>query len=61
VFLQSFLKQDESMFMEQPPSFECPSKEDWVWQLLKSIYSMKQASHIWNKTLHAAVSEWGFQ
>jgi len=47
--------------MEQPPGFECPSKEDWVWQLLKSIYGMKQASRVWNKTLHTAVSEWGFQ
>ncbi len=49
------------MFMEQPLGFECPGKEDWVWQLLKSIYGMKQASHVWNKTLHAAISEWGFQ
>jgi hypothetical protein len=49
------------MFMEQPPGFKCPRKEDWVWQLLKSIYGMKQASRVWNKTLHTAVSEWGFQ
>ena len=47
--------------MEQPPRFECPGKEDWVWQLLKSIYGMKQASRVWNKTLHATVSKWGFQ
>jgi hypothetical protein len=60
-FLHGVLPPDESMFMEQPPGFECPGKEDWVWQLLKSIYGMKQASRVWNKTLHAAVSEWGFQ
>jgi hypothetical protein len=47
--------------MEQPPGFECPGKEDWVWRLLKSIYGMKQASRVWNKTLHAAMLEWGFQ
>ena len=60
-FLHGVLPPDESMFMEQPPGFECPEKEDWVWQLLKSIYGMKQASRVWNKTLHSAVSEWGFQ
>jgi hypothetical protein len=30
-------------------------------QLKKSIYSMKQASRIWNKTFHDTVSHWGFQ
>jgi hypothetical protein len=60
-FLHGVLPLDESMFMEQPPGFECPGKEDWVWQLLKSIYGMKQASRVWNKMLHAAVSKWGFQ
>jgi hypothetical protein len=60
-FLHGVLPPDESMFMEQPPGFKCPGKEDWVWQLLKSIYGMKQASCVWNKTLHATVSEWGFQ
>src|SRR6266851_5976961 len=60
-FLHGILPPDESMFMEQPLGFECPGKEDWVWQLLKSIYGMKQASHVWNKTLHAAISEFGFQ
>jgi len=45
-FLHSILPPDKTMFMEQPPGFECPRKEDWVWQLLKSIYGMKQASHV---------------
>ncbi len=43
-FLYSVLPLDKTMFMEQPPRFECPRKEVWVWQLLKSIYRMKQAS-----------------
>ena len=60
-FLHSILSPDETMFMKQPPRFECPGKEVWVWQLLKSIYGMKQASCMWNKMLHAAISEWGFQ
>jgi hypothetical protein len=47
--------------MEQPPGFEEPGKEGWVWQLNKSIYGMKQASRIWNKTFHDTVTGWGFQ
>jgi hypothetical protein len=43
-------------YMEQPPGFEEPGKEDYVWQLNKSIYGMKQASRIWNKTFHNTVT-----
>jgi hypothetical protein len=49
------------MFMEQPPSFEAPGKEEWVMRLMKSIYGMKQASCIWNQTFHNTVSAWGFE
>jgi hypothetical protein len=48
------------MYMEQPPGFAEPGKEDWVMKLLKSIYGMKQASRIWNKTFHDAVQSWNF-
>jgi hypothetical protein len=48
-FLHSVLLEYETMFMEQPPGFTEPGKEDWVMKLMKSIYSMKQASRIWNK------------
>ena len=47
--------------MEQPPGFEVPGKEEWVMKLIKSIYGMKQVSHIWNQTFHKAVSEWPFE
>jgi len=47
--------------MEQPPGFEVPGKEDWIFQLLKSIYGMKQASRIWNITFNKAVTAWGFE
>ena len=60
-FLHGVLPPDEIAFMEQPPGFEEPGKEDWVWQLMKSIYGMKQASRIWNKTFHDTVCSWGFQ
>src|SRR6266852_1414962 len=47
--------------MEQPPGFEEPGKENWVWQLQKSIYGMKQDSRIWNQTFHKVVTSWGFK
>jgi hypothetical protein len=46
VFLHGVLPEDETMFMEQPPGFEAPGKEEWVMRLMKSIYGMKQASCI---------------
>jgi hypothetical protein len=47
-FLYSLLPDDEVQYMQQPTGFEEPGKEDWVWQLQCSLYSMKQSSHIWN-------------
>jgi hypothetical protein len=47
--------------MEQPPGFETPGREDWVMQLMKSIYGMRQASCIWDKTFHKKVVGWGFR
>ena len=47
--------------MEQPPGFAHPNKPDWVMQLMKSIYGMKQASHIWNQTFNLTVTKWGFE
>ena len=60
-FLHGVLPETETMFMEQPPGFEVPGKEEWVMKLMKSIYGMKQASRIWNQTFHKAVSQWGFE
>jgi hypothetical protein len=59
-FLHGILPPDETMFMEQPPGFEYPGKHDWVWRLLKSIYGMKQASRVWNKTFNSALIGWNF-
>jgi Reverse transcriptase (RNA-dependent DNA polymerase) len=59
-FLHSVLPDSETMFLEQPASFKVKGKEDWVMQLMKSIYGMKQASHIWNATFHTAMCEWNF-
>ena len=59
-FLHGILPADETMYMEQPPGFEVPGKVDWVWRLLKSIYGMKQASRVWNKTFNSTVLGWNF-
>lgn len=60
-FLHSVLPPKETAYMKQPPGFEEPGKKDWVMQLNKSIYEMKQASHIWNKMFHKTVMSWGFK
>ena len=60
-FLHGVLPESETMFMEQPPGFAAPDKQDWVMRLMKSIYGMKQASRIWNQTFHKSVTEWGFE
>ena len=60
-FLHGILPEEETMYMEQPPGFEVPGKEQWVMRLMKSIYGMKQASRIWNQTFHKAVQNWGFE
>jgi len=61
VFLHGILPPEEVAYMEQPPGFEVSGKEDWIFQLLKSIYGMKQASRIWNITFNKAVTAWGFE
>lgn len=60
-FLHGVLPEEETMYMEQPPGFAEPGREDWVWCLRKGIYGMKQASRIWNKTFHAAMVSFGFR
>jgi transposase InsO family protein len=60
-FLHGVLPEEETMYMEQPPGFELPGKEDWAMKLTKSIYGMKQASRVWNQTFHKAVESWGFK
>jgi transposase InsO family protein len=59
-FLYGLLPDDEVQYMEQPQGFEEPGKEDWVWQLQRGLYGMKQAGRIWNKTMNDAMISWGF-
>jgi hypothetical protein len=46
--------------MCQPSGFEVPGQESWVWKLTWSLYSMKQAGCIWNQTMNAKITKWGF-
>ena len=59
-FLYGLLPDDEIQYMQQPAGFEEPGMEDWVWQLQRGLYGMKQSRRIWNQTLNAQMLDWGF-
>jgi hypothetical protein len=42
-FLNRLLPEEEYQYMEQPPKFEEPGKEDWVWVIQPGLYGMKQS------------------
>jgi ATP-binding cassette subfamily B (MDR/TAP) protein 1 len=45
--------------MEQPPGFEDPTHPDWVCQLDRSLYGLKQSPRQWNVALHKALTDLG--
>ncbi len=51
---------EEEIYMEQPPGWEVPGKEDWVCLLKKAIYGLKQASRQWNIKFHKTLLDLGF-
>lgn len=51
-------KLDEEIYMKQPPGFQEGSK---VYKLKKSLYGLKQAARVWNKTLHEELIANGFE
>ncbi|OBZ67852.1 Retrovirus-related Pol polyprotein from transposon TNT 1-94 [Grifola frondosa] len=59
-YLYSLLPDDEVCFMQQPPGFEEPGKENWIWQLHKGLYGMPQGGRTWNRTMHAELTTLGF-
>jgi hypothetical protein len=59
-FLYGLLPKEEYQYMEQPPEFEEPGKEDWVWVIQRGLYGMKQSGRIWNITMNEKMLSWGF-
>lgn len=45
-FLYGILPEDKIQYMEQPEGFEEPGKEDWVCEIMRGLYGMKQAGRI---------------
>ena len=54
-------KLDEEIYMEQPKGFKVPGKEFKVIQLLRTLYSLKQARLAWWNALNESMSELGFE
>jgi hypothetical protein len=46
---------DKPVFMEQPPGFEDPLHPDWVCEVNRSLYGLKQSPRQWNIELHKAL------
>lgn len=56
-FLNSKLK--KPIYMEQAQGYEDPEHPDWVYEVKKAIYSLKQSPRLWNKELHALLTSCG--
>lgn len=50
----AFLNGDlnEKIYMSQPEGFVDPDNPDWVCEILRSLYGLKQSPRQWNKKLH---------
>jgi hypothetical protein len=59
VFLHGDL--EEEVYMEQPEGQKELRKEDWVCQLNKTLYGLKQAGRGWSSRLHREMVNAGFQ
>ena len=59
-FLQGSTTDDIAIYVKQPRGFEVPGKEDWVCQLKKGLYGLKQGPCLWQDTFDKAISEMGF-
>jgi hypothetical protein len=51
----------DGLFAKQPKGFEVPGKENWVYQLLKSQYGLRQAGLIWHAKVVAIFIASGLQ
>lgn len=51
----------ETIYMEQPPGFKDDEHSEKVCKLKKSIYGLKQAAKVWNDTVKAALTRYGYK
>jgi hypothetical protein len=60
-FTTAFLKGhlDAPVYMEQPLGFKDPLHPDWVFQVNRSLYGLKQSPRQWNIELHKALMSLG--
>jgi len=49
---------DEEIYMKAPDGFD--TEKNGIWKLRKSLYGLKQASHVWNKLLDGTLKKLGF-
>ena len=49
---------DEEIYMKAPDGFNTRNND--LWKLKKSLYRLKQASHVWNKLLDSTLKTLGF-
>jgi ATP-binding cassette subfamily B (MDR/TAP) protein 1 len=56
-FLNGYLNHE--VFMEQPPGYEDSQHPDWVCQLDRSLYGLKQSPWQWNVELHKVLLDLG--
>ena len=52
---------DAPIYMEQPPGFEDSLHPDYVCELKRSLYGLKQSPRQWNQKLHLALITLGLQ
>jgi hypothetical protein len=57
-FLHGILK--ELVYMRQPTGYEAEGKEEWVWQLHKVLYRLKQGGREWYAVIDGFFLELGF-
>ena len=52
---------EEEIYMEQPEGCVAKGEEDKVCRLVHSLYGLKQAGQVWNRTFAHNQKEVGFQ
>lgn len=58
-FLYGELK--ESVFMQQPPGYEDPARQNWVCRLKKTLYGLHQAPREWHTKFSSTIEALGFK